>query len=348
MITIKDIAKMAGVSRGTVDRVLHNRSGVSEKSRKRVLQVIEETGFSPNKTASALAKSAEERKIALVYPKWGGYAGKFIDAAFSRAQSEMAPTGVKIIDKTFDAFNQTECVVVLEELLQTDICALAIMVSDIPEVREALNKFAQRDIPVVTFNTDVNCIRCCYVGEDSEKSGRVAAEILSKFMRPNDHILIVSGSVSDTGQRKRLEGFVRVMQDKGINIDERGHIVYTNINEELTYKKVYNEVKENPQIECIYISHRNARACCDALDALGLGKKKRIVGHDVSENKKQLLKDGRIDFTIDQKFYDQTYRALCVLQDIVIYNEYPENEFEITRSSIVNAENIDEYLLKAE
>ena len=59
---IKDIAAMAGVSVGTVDRVLHNRGDVSEKSRKKVEQVLEKILYRPNLLVSSIGV---KRKITL-------------------------------------------------------------------------------------------------------------------------------------------------------------------------------------------------------------------------------------------------------------------------------------------
>ena len=53
-MTINEIAKLAGVSRGTVDRVIHNRGNVKPEIQTRIQQIIRETGFSPNMAASAL------------------------------------------------------------------------------------------------------------------------------------------------------------------------------------------------------------------------------------------------------------------------------------------------------
>ena len=68
MVTINDVAKAAGVSKGTVDRVIHNRGEVSKKSRDKVLKVIEELGYKPNVYASMLA-SQKKRSIYCVIPE---------------------------------------------------------------------------------------------------------------------------------------------------------------------------------------------------------------------------------------------------------------------------------------
>lgn len=66
-IRIKDIAKMADVSVGTVDRVIHGRSGVSEASRKRVEEILEKLNYQPNMYASALA-SNKSTPLPACYP----------------------------------------------------------------------------------------------------------------------------------------------------------------------------------------------------------------------------------------------------------------------------------------
>ena len=63
-IRIKDIARLANVSTGTVDRVLHNRGEVSDKSRAKVEKVLKEINYQPNIYASALAS---KKKIHVCY-----------------------------------------------------------------------------------------------------------------------------------------------------------------------------------------------------------------------------------------------------------------------------------------
>ena len=67
-ITIKDIARLTGLSKGTVDRVLHNREGVSKKSYAKVMKVIEDLGYEPNIYASLLAQN-KERVVAVLLPR---------------------------------------------------------------------------------------------------------------------------------------------------------------------------------------------------------------------------------------------------------------------------------------
>ena len=74
--TIKMIAERAGVSIGTVDRVLHDRPYVKEEVRRRVLEVMEELDYQPNRVASALATSGMARHFAIIQPTWESYVGE--------------------------------------------------------------------------------------------------------------------------------------------------------------------------------------------------------------------------------------------------------------------------------
>ena len=58
MISIREVAKMAGVSPSTVSRVMNGTAKVNEEKRQRVLNVIKETGFKPNEAARTLYKKS--------------------------------------------------------------------------------------------------------------------------------------------------------------------------------------------------------------------------------------------------------------------------------------------------
>lgn len=65
-VTVKQIAELANVSRGTVDRVLNNRSGVSEATRQKVLKIAKELHYEPNFLAKALVSKKESLKIGVI------------------------------------------------------------------------------------------------------------------------------------------------------------------------------------------------------------------------------------------------------------------------------------------
>ena len=114
--TIKMIAERAGVSIGTVDRVLHDRPYVKAEVRERVLQVLEELDYHPNRMASALATSGTPRHLALVQPEWEkGYVQDEMEAGVTRFLEEYRDYNVTLDVRTYAREDEAACRRLLRE-----------------------------------------------------------------------------------------------------------------------------------------------------------------------------------------------------------------------------------------
>ena len=103
-VTIKDIAAAAGISRGTVDRVLHNRSGVNPEVAKRVREIADKMGFVPNKAGKILAARKQKITFAYLLPS---SAKPFFDEVLkgvARAEKELSDYGVTVDTHFFKDF----------------------------------------------------------------------------------------------------------------------------------------------------------------------------------------------------------------------------------------------------
>ena len=94
--TIKMIAERAGVSIGTVDRVLHDRPYVKEEVRRRVLEVLEELDYHPNRVASALATSGMARRFVIIQPEWESYVGAAMSAGVEKFRRDRQDYNVAV------------------------------------------------------------------------------------------------------------------------------------------------------------------------------------------------------------------------------------------------------------
>ena len=88
-IRIVDIAKMAGVSVGTVDRVIHNRGRVSEENRKKVQTILEMVHYQPNLMARSLASKKQYHFVAITPSFTHGEYWEAISDGIDKAASEM-------------------------------------------------------------------------------------------------------------------------------------------------------------------------------------------------------------------------------------------------------------------
>lgn len=104
-ITIMDIARRTGLSKGTVDRVLHNRGEVSRKSYDKVMRIIQELGYEPNVYASMLAKGGKH-PVAVLLPE--NDPGTFWELAYSgiaKAAESVNNVGIDIIPFSYNQYD---------------------------------------------------------------------------------------------------------------------------------------------------------------------------------------------------------------------------------------------------
>ena len=215
--TIKMIAERAGVSIGTVDRVLHNRPYVKAEVRERVLAVMAELDYRPNRMASALATSGTPRHFTVIQPEWGPYLQDAMADGVSRFLEERRDYNLSVEVLRYPHGDTVGCLQLLDQASREHVHGVALCGEDCGEVCERLRQLAGLQIPVVTFNSDVpQAPRLCYVGEDAHHAGRVAGEIASKFLRPGDKVLLAYSGLEYVGHKGRADGFFQRLEERGV------------------------------------------------------------------------------------------------------------------------------------
>ncbi len=336
--TIKMIAEMAGVSIGTVDRVLHDRPYVKPEVRKRVLRVMEELDYRPNRMASALATSGTARRFAVVQPAWTGYVGEAMAEGVARFREERRDYNLTVTVEPYFQGRTEDCLRLLDRLMKEDVHGVALCASDCDQVRRKLEVLAERRIPVVTFNSDIpGAARLCYVGEDAHRAGRVAGEIAAKFYRPGDRLLIVYAGDEYAGHKARTDGFLERLEEQGVP-REACRVATTHNDYDETLTAVSDALREEPALRYIYMANRSVPACVEALRQQGRVGRVRVLAHDNSPALRRFLKEGLVDFTIDQNLAYQSRKALSVLFDAVLEHKRPEQDCFYPESPILNAE----------
>jgi LacI family transcriptional regulator len=334
--TIKLIAERAGVSIGTVDRVLHDRPYVKDEVRERVLQVMEELDYRPNRVASALAMSGTPRRLAMVRPVWRDYVLEEIELGVSRFREEHRDYNVSVTQMEYPQEDVRVCLDLLDRAARDDAQAIALCASDCQEIREKLEELTERGIPVVTFNSDIPTgRRLCYVGEDAQRAGRVAGEIATKFLRPGDHLMLVYAGPSYAGHKARADGFLERLEEQGFHRKDCRVAASHNDYEE-TYAQVRAALEEDPELSYIYMANRSVSACVAAIRESG--RRVRVLSHDCDPAIRGFLRDGSVDFTIGQDLAYQSYQSLSLLFRLLAEHKLPEQDLYCPPSPILNAE----------
>lgn len=345
--TIQMVADQAGVSRGTVDRVLNNRAHVSPEVHAKVMDALKETGYLPSHTLhqqnilQGNTLTSAPLKLGVLLPNWTGHFKSEIIRGIDAARKEFEDLQVEIFVEECLTDVPQEVLGVIDKLLEKGIQGLSVCTPDTPTINERINTLLARRIPVITFNSDLpNSGRLTFIGQDYRKSGRIAAEIISKCIPKDGTIIAAVGNREFDGHKTRLAGFEERMQELGFESSQI-HVIETFNDYQTTYRKILECLENMPEVHAIYMANRSVGGCTEAIHYAGKKGKIRVICHDVAESTKLLLKDGSVDFTITQNIFQQGYLPLVLLREYLQKGNVPESSGMSTEISIICSQNID-------
>jgi LacI family transcriptional regulator len=202
---IKEIAQALGVSIGTVDRALHGRSGISPKTRERVLKMVQTLGYKPNIAARHLKLNRKVR-ISVQLPE---EIAAFFDALRSGIREAASPfhSTVELQFRTYPHLCQGD-VALFEEALREQVDGIIIAPGNPRLLRPCLRRAAAKGIPVVCVATDApEAERLTSISTDPYTSGAMTAEILTRCVKKPGAVLVVTGGLSTVDHTEKLRGF---------------------------------------------------------------------------------------------------------------------------------------------
>lgn len=346
-VTIKDIAQRAGVSTGTVDRVLHGRGNVSAKARAKVEKAMAEIHYEPNIFASALAYNRTLRIQALLPefqkdPYWA-----LPNAGVERAALEVRQFGVHIEAIFYDASEPAEFLKKAMELLDSRPDALLIAPLFLEESKAVLCACATQKIPVSLVNTNLeDQPALSYVGQDSYQSGILAGKLLRQVLRPEDQVAVVNLD-KEIVQAKHLMEKERGFRDYFKKYPEWNpdilRLDFERFDRPAQLKLfLENTFAENPCLRGLFVTNSRSYYLLDAIGQQtppGL----RIVGFDLLNPNIRYLQEERIAFLINQNPMQQGYQAVMTIVDHLIFKKKVER-VQYLPLDIVVAENAPYYM----
>ena len=252
-MTIKQIADLCSVSRGTVDRVLNGRGKVKPETEDRVLRTIRQLGYTKNIAGKALTLKKTAPGIGVVVSSEGNPFFEDVIEGFGKAEKELADYGVTVTLKTMRGYDVQRQLALIGELAQVGISALVIQPINNPRIARKINELGERGIPTVTVNTDIeNTCRQCYVGSDYTAGGVTAAGVMRIVTGGRANLGIVAGVSMLLGHDQRRDGFERHIKAvcPDINIVDS---VSAMDDPEHSYRMTLAMLRRNPQIDAIFI-----------------------------------------------------------------------------------------------
>ncbi len=338
--TIRSIAKEAGVSRGTVDKVLNERPGVSPEVREKVKRIADELGYKPNLAGKALALQKKPLKIGVIMLSIDDLFFVEVYQGVKQASYEFRGYGVKLeicLMKSMDAQEQLRHI---RELRDRGISALAISPVDEDIIRNELNRLAGENIKIIIFNTDITSVdKLCYVGQDLKRSGRVAGDLVGNLLPDGGNVLVINGPQKLKGLQDRVSGFQEIIREEYPEINIVGIIQDITSNED-SYFHTMKALKGEKPINAIYITARGIGGVGRALKELNRRDIKFVCFDKIPETI-ELIKEKIVSFTITQQPFLQGYLPIKIFFEYFFYDKLPEKDYMYTKLEIRTKENID-------
>jgi len=344
---IKDIAKLAGVSIGTVDRVLHARGEVAEKTRLKVQRILKETNYSPNLMAQVLKLKKRFHLVSLLpEPTEDNSFWLKHRIGMLRAIEELDPFPVTLSQVTFDMQNENDFQKKTYSVLNLKPDGVLLAPIFKSESIVFCSRLNAEKIPYVFVDGFIeNTDFLAYTGEDIFQSGRVAGQLLDMVTHENSDILVINIARNLQNVHhlnNRTQGFLSYFQKSGKNKGKKIDINIADPSPKNVRVEIDRIFKENPGIGSIFISGSRSYQVASYLEEKRI-KSINLVGYDLLDMNVKFLKSGFTKFLIGQRPEEQTYKGVKKLFEFLSLNKVPE-KMEYLPVDIVTSENVDFFL----
>ncbi len=339
MATIKEIAELAGVSRGTVDRVLNHRGAVNPKTEQKILEIAKAVQYRPNRAGIVLAAQKKNLKLGvIVFGKSNPFFDKVLTGVHEKAE-EMKCYNCSVVIRRVGA-NAKEQLDAIDEMIADGVSGLAIAPDNSPLLQAKIDALADQGIPVVTLNTDIeNSRRLAYVGSNYRESGRIAAGLMHIISPGETHVGILIGSESILCHTERVAGF----RDEIAALYPQIHIaqiVDTHDDDVESYSVTEQLLQRHPEINALYFAAAGVYGGCRALVNAGRSDEVRVIAHDAVSTTVNLIRQDIISATICQQPEKQGRLPLEILFSYLTTGEKPEKELNYVDSDIRIRQNL--------
>jgi LacI family transcriptional regulator len=299
-VRLAAVAREAGVSVATVDRVIHCRPGVKPHTAEHILGVI----------------GRMESNLSIISPAIESRQGNFdfdvimpigANAFFNRLEEEIreyanhpANRGISVHIHRIKGFDPD----VLAEnidLISRQTDGIAIVAIESPQVREAVNRVVQKNIPLVTLVSDLSSSRRMgYVGLDNRSAGRTAGYLMGRFLTgATGTVFMLAGSPMLRDHEEREMGFRRVLGESFENLNIVSYLEDKD-DDETAYKQVKKIIGEYPELVGIYDIGAGTQGIAQALLETRRDTDVVFIGHELTRHSREFLIDGVMDVVVDQ------------------------------------------------
>ena len=339
-MTVSEIAQMAGVSTGTVDRVIHNRGRVSEETKEKILKIINENGYSPDPIARFLKKKCEF-KIGVLIPavsEESGYWQAIYNGIESAAVNDYAAFGFKIELFGFRRPNRESLTEQFYKMMDSK-CSAYIIAPIMQEEILFLLTERKPEVPYCFIDSPLPGVNpLCTVAQNPFKAGYLAGKLTRLSGKGDGTYAVIKTFAESYNQNERTRGFASYFVQ-----DDNSRAV-----QKIAAGSTENDISE--AVEKLVIEHNDLRGICIVnseahfvgakLCEMQMKDKIVVTGFDLVDQNIVGIKSDMIDCLISQNPEEQGGMVLKEVYKKLILGKNAEKSVNIPLN-IMFKENID-------
>jgi LacI family transcriptional regulator len=311
---IHQIAHLARVSIGTVDRALHGRPGINPSTRQKILRIASQIGYSPNLAARALSIAKANVRIGVCIPREIHFFYDQMWRGILDEERRSSHLGIQFVHRPVHSLGEHDTDAV-QQLVEESVEGIILTAGNPAGLTPFINEAETRGTRVLCVSTDApQSRRSCIVCVDPKLNGGLAGELMAKIIPPNSGVAIVAGMLSAEDHRKKADGFAQALP-KYSSGSEIVAVIEGHEDESESFEKTYELLGRFPDLAGLYVNTVNCLPVCQALERRGLAGKVRLVATDLFPEMATHLEKGTITASIYQHPFRQSQIAVRLLAD---------------------------------
>ncbi len=323
---IPRIAELAGVSIGTVDRALHDRPGINDETRQRVLDIAKKIGYRPNLAARSLS-TGKRIRVGICVPQEIRYFYNEMWEGIHEEVRRYSDRGIDFLLHPVPELGKGERQA-FRKILDSDVRGIVVTPGNPDAMAPLIDSAEDRNARVVCVSTDApESRRSCVVCVEPHLNGSMAGELMAKFVQPGEEVAIITGMLKTVDHWKKAEGFTQSFT----KYCDGGSVVATiegHEDPEESYRKTRKLLKHFPHLAGIYVNTVNCLPVCQALSAAKLDDRVCVIATDLFKEMVPLFRNGTIDASIHQRPYRQGQLAVRALAEHLLHDaELPKSHY---------------------
>lgn len=310
-ITVKEIARLAGVSIGTVDRVLHDRAGVSPETKERIDAIIASLGYEPNILARQLSLN-KDYVFRVVLPRADQDSGywKLCLEGIRKAEAALAPYRARLRVDEFDRYDGSAYRALLEDVA-ADPCDGLLVAPVLPDDLSLTLGRLDGKVPYAFFDGEIEgASPVASIAQDPFKGGYLAGRLMSLLAPSGGPLVALSAHAGDRHIRQRIEGFRAYFRDAA---EARSVEVVECLGlEEPGARDAFlgSLFRETPGISGVLVANSSGHLVGDWLVARGAKPGCALVSWDAVPANLRALREGAVDCLLSQRPAEQAREGL--------------------------------------